>query len=108
LVQYCKTLGIQVQAWSPLARGKVLEDPALQDLMQKYGKTAAQICLRWCIDQDIVPLPKTTRAERMRENLDVYDFSLLADEVDRLLALPLSGFSGELPDEWPDRVKSPL
>jgi diketogulonate reductase-like aldo/keto reductase len=104
LVQYCKAQDIQVQAWSPLARGKVLDHPVFQSLTQKYRKTPAQICLRWCIDQGIVPLPKSQNKERIQENFEVFDFALLPEEIESLLALPLSGFSGELPDEWPDRV----
>jgi diketogulonate reductase-like aldo/keto reductase len=107
LVEYCKKLNIQVQAWSPLARGKVLESNALRGLSQKYSKSPAQICLRWCIDQDIVPLPKSTHPDRIKENMDVFDFQLSPEEIKLLHDLPLSGFSGELPDHWPERVTLP-
>ncbi|HVS58395.1 MAG TPA: aldo/keto reductase [Candidatus Saccharimonadales bacterium] len=80
LVQFCKDNDIAVEAYSPLAHGKGMDHPVLSELGSKHGKTPAQIMLRWCIEQGTVPLPKSVRQNRIRQNLDVFDFTL--DEAD--------------------------
>ena len=69
--------GIATEAWSPIGQGQgLLDDPALADLAAKYGRTPAQIVLRWHVQLDNIVFPKSMRAERMRENIDVFDFEL--------------------------------
>ena len=68
--------GIRTEAWSPLARGRVLGTPLLDDLADKHGRTPAQIVLRWHVELGNVVIPKASSPERLRENLDVFDFAL--------------------------------
>lgn len=99
-VSYCQAQGLLVEAWSPLGRASALEDPFLLKLAQKYGKTPAQICLRFALEQHILPLPKSSSLERMQENLDVFDFSLTPEEVSRLMTAPQGQWSGHYPDDF--------
>lgn len=103
-VAYSQSKGIVVEAWSPLGKGKVLKEEIITTLAEKYGKTASQICLRWCIQHNTIPLPKSVTQERIIENFHVFDFELTQEEVERIDSLPQMGFSGELPNEWPDTV----
>jgi diketogulonate reductase-like aldo/keto reductase len=73
-----------VQAWAPLARGKVRDDLFLQELSKKYSKTTSQIALRWIIQHGCVPLPGTSNKEHMKENFEVLDFKLTENEMDRI------------------------
>jgi diketogulonate reductase-like aldo/keto reductase len=79
--------GIIVEAYSPLTRGSHLGDATIEGLAKKYGKTSAQIMLRWCVEHGVVPIPKSSSPERMKENADVFDFSLSPDDVRALDAL---------------------
>ncbi len=104
VLAYCRERGIAIESWSPLARGKVFGDPLLESLAQKHSKTVSQVCLRWVIQHGVSVIPKSTSAERMAENLDVFDFTLSDQEMLEIDNLPEMGFSGELPNDWPDRV----
>lgn len=90
-VDFCKARNILVQAWSPLACGKALDIPEVRAIAARHGRTPAQVCLRWCLQNGILPLTKTTNEERMRENADVFDFELTADDLKVLAALPPCG-----------------
>ena len=98
---YCKERGIVVEAWSPLGRAKVLQDPLLISLAEKYGKTTSQICLRWELQHDIVPLPKSVHKERIKENTEIFDFDLSAEDMALIDAMPISGFSTHTPKDVP-------
>ncbi len=80
LVDFCKKHNILIEAYSPLAHGEGLDNPKLVEIAEKYDKTPAQIMIRWCIDIDTVPLPKSVTPVRIKSNFDVFDFSL--DEGD--------------------------
>lgn len=71
VVQFCRSKNIQVTAYSPLATGKILQHPDIRSVAERYGKTVAQLCIRYVIQKDLGPLPKSTRPERIRENADV-------------------------------------
>ena len=81
--------GVQAEAWAPFGegRGGLFQDPVLTEIGQKHGKTAAQVVLRWHLQRGVVVIPKSVRPERMRENIDVFDFSLSAEEMERIGAL---------------------
>lgn len=104
LVDFCKQNKIVVESWSPLARGKVFGNETLINISKKHKKSVSQICLRWIIQHEVVVIPKSTNPERMSENMDVFDFELSAAEMEQINALPEMGFSGELPNIWPDRL----
>jgi methylglyoxal/glyoxal reductase len=80
LVERCRQAGLVVEAYSPLSRGRKLEDPRLVAVAQKYGKTSAQIAIRWALQHDLVVIPKSVRKERIFENAQVFDFDI--DPVD--------------------------
>lgn len=87
LVEYCKTNGIIVEAYSPLAHAQKMDHPILDKIAKKYGKTNAQVMLRWCIDYGTVTLPKSTHKERIEENIDIFDFRLTKDDMAELAKL---------------------
>lgn len=98
---YCRDRGIAVEAWSPLGRAKVLDDPVIISLAEKYGKSASQICLRWEIQHGIVPLPKSVHADRIKENTEIFDFDLSAEDMALIDAMPITGFSTHTPKDVP-------
>ena len=93
-------LGIVTQAWSPLAQGLVLDDPAITSIAAEHGKTAAQIVLRWHIELGNVVFPKSVTVERLHENIDVFDFELSADELAQIEAVDRGERTGPDPDEF--------
>lgn len=95
-------LNVAVEAWSPIAQGAVLDDPVLVELAEKYGKTAAQVTLRWHIERGDIIFPKSVTPERVKENADIFDFTLTADEVNRITALDKGeeGRTGPNPDTF--------
>lgn len=90
-VDYCKSRGIVVEAWAPLGRMTMAGDAAISSIADAHGKTAAQISLRWEIQHGILPIPKSSHPERMKQNLSVFDFSLTEKEMTTLDALPPMG-----------------
>ncbi len=97
-VRYCQDHGILVQAWSPLGRTRVLEDPMILSLAEKYGVSPAKICLGFALQRGVQPLPKASSQERMRENLDLCSFEMEQEDIWRLATMPQTGWSGEHPD----------
>lgn len=91
-------LGIRTEAWSPLGRGKVLQDPVILDLASRHGRTPAQIILRWHLQLENIAIPKASSHERLRENLDIFDFSLEASEMSAIGALDSGQRTGSHPD----------
>src|SRR5919206_503228 len=81
--------GVQIESWGPFAEGRngLFTDPALSEIGAAHGKSVAQVVLRWLIQRDVVVIPKSVRPERMRENLDVFDFALTDDEMTRITAM---------------------
>jgi diketogulonate reductase-like aldo/keto reductase len=79
------------EAWGPFAEGKhgIFTNPVLVEIGQKYGKSAAQVALRWNIDRGVVVIPKSVHKNRMEQNFDIWDFKLTEDEIERIAALDL-------------------
>lgn len=98
-IRFCRENGIQVEAWRPIAHGK-LDRGALLDAAKKYGKTPAQITMRWHYQNGCRAIPKTTHKERMAENVDIFDFSLTEREMERITNLNTYVRTGESPDEF--------
>lgn len=86
--------GLVIEAWSPIGRGSLLKNPLLVKLAEKYGKSPAQICIRWCLQHDTIALPKSTNEGRMMENISVEDFEISAEDMAEIDAMPLTAFSG--------------
>ncbi|MGN6818598.1 MAG: aldo/keto reductase [Sphingomonas sp.] len=78
---------VAVQSWSPLGQGELLGDPVLQSLARKHERTAAQIILRWHVQNGLIVIPKTMNAGRMRENFEIFDFALDQDDLAAIAAL---------------------
>jgi len=87
LTDYCRNRGIVVEAYSTLSRGKRPNDEKLAAIGQKYGKTAAQIALRWALQNEIVIIPKSVHKERIIENADIFDFEISAADMSAINAL---------------------
>lgn len=87
LRSYCREHNIAVTAWAPLGKGIVFTHPVVKKLAEKYGKTPAQIVLRWQLEIGNIAIPKSSTPERIAENLAVFDFTLSADEVASISAL---------------------
>ncbi|SES18542.1 aldo/keto reductase [Salipaludibacillus aurantiacus] len=81
LHEYCKDKGIQLEAWSPLTRGRKFDDPRLMKLAEKYGKTPAQILLRWDLQNGVVTIPKSVTPSRIKQNTELFDFELTGEEL---------------------------
>lgn len=81
LIQYCRDHNITVEAYSPLAHAKAMDNKVIADIAKKHGKTYAQIMLRWCVEQDLVVLPKSVTPERIQQNIDIFDFKLDAEDM---------------------------
>ena len=87
--KYMKKYGTQIMSWGPFAEGKndYFDNPVLKEIGDKYGKSAAQTALRFLLQSDVVLIPKSVRKERMKENIDVFDFELTNEEMVRIEAL---------------------
>ncbi|MBQ3029132.1 MAG: aldo/keto reductase [Lachnospiraceae bacterium] len=102
-VTWCREHGIVPEAWRPLGAGAALTGDLMKELSEKYGKTPAQICLRWVLQHGLSPLVKSANPVRMRENLDVYDFTLSAEDMERMDTLPRDEAGAEKPEELVER-----
>jgi diketogulonate reductase-like aldo/keto reductase len=83
--------GILTEAWSPLAQGELLDDPLVAEIAKAHGRTPAQVVLRWHVEVGNVAIPKSATPERIRQNIEVFDFELSADETDRIAQLGSAG-----------------
>ena len=100
LREYCAEQGIAITSWSPLARGRILEEPTLQRISRKYGKSTAQIIVRWHLQHDLIVIPKSENPSRIAENMDVYDFELSFEDMKNIDALNLNERTGKDPDNF--------
>lgn len=98
LVDYCQDRGIVLEAWSPLKRGRVLDDPELQTIAAAHGVTTAQVVLRWMLQRGIVTIPKSVTPARIAANADLYGFSLSASDIAAVDALDRDERIGPHPD----------
>ena len=93
-------LGSSITAWSPLAQGKIADDPVIQDIARAHGKSAGQVTLRWFIQQNVIAIPRTTKVSRAEESFDIFDFELSEDDMKRVHALAVpDGRLGDWLDE---------
>lgn len=99
ITAYCQERGILIEASSPLGNGQILENDDLKSLAKQKEKTVAQICLRWELQRDLIVLPKTGKPQRLRENLDVFDFVLSEKEMEIIDNIPYCGGIGIDSDE---------
>lgn len=98
LLMFCRKEGIQVQSWRPLMHGN-LDIPLIQELSQRYGKTPAQIVIRWHLQHGILTIPKSVNPSRIQENANVFDFELTPEDMNRIDDLNEDKRFGVDPDE---------
>jgi 2,5-diketo-D-gluconate reductase A len=97
---YGRARGIATEAWAPIAQGKVLDDPTLNEIADRLGKSPAQVALRWHIQRGNIVFPKSTTPARIKENFELFDFQLELDDIARIDALDRgeAGRNGPHPD----------
>ena len=100
LRNFCKKHSMVVTSWSPLARGGLLDNALLQEIGEKYGKTAAQIIIRWHLQNGLVVIPKSVTPERIQSNIDVNDFELTSDEMKKVDVLNKDERTGTNPEKF--------
>ncbi|HSK67975.1 MAG TPA: aldo/keto reductase [Candidatus Limnocylindria bacterium] len=100
VVRYSRSQGMLLEAYSPLGVGRIFDVPEMQALADKYGRTIAQIAIRWSLERGYLPLPKSVTPERIRENTQVFDFELDPQDVEMMAGL--TGAAGTSAD--PDRI----
>lgn len=100
LREYCRTQGIQIEAWAPLAQGRLLDNEVLAEIAQSHGKSIAQVILRWDLQSGIVTIPKSIKEQRIIENGDVFDFELSPEEMGRIDGLNANQRFGADPDNF--------
>ncbi|WP_218628055.1 aldo/keto reductase [Sporosarcina sp. E16_8] len=97
---FCEANGIAVTSWSPLARGKLLAEPTLLNIGEQYGKTPAQVIIRWHLQNNLIVIPKSVTPERIRENSEVADFELSNEEMASINELNRDERTGTDPDTF--------
>ena len=100
-VAYCRKQNILLEAWSPLGTGRVLSHPQLMVIAVRYGISVAQLCIRWCLQNSFLPLPKSVTPSRIRENAQVFSFEISAEDMATINAIPEFGGSGLHSDKVP-------
>lgn len=93
----CKQENIQLEAWSPLKRGRLLEEPTILKIAKQYQKSAAQVILRWDLQSQVITIPKSITKERIIENADIFDFSLTDEDMESINQLNRNDRSGKDP-----------
>lgn len=97
-VDYCQSHHIVVEAWSPLGQRRLRDNEMLQSMAARYHRSLAQICLRFALQKGIVAIPKSANPERMRQNLEIFDFELDVEDMAAIEGMPPTAWSGEHPD----------
>lgn len=101
LYKFCKKRDILVEAWSPLIGGKAFRHEILKEISETYGKTVAQLCIAWSLQKGVLPLPKASSPERIKENMEVFDFEISQEDILKIKELELLGAIGPNPDTAP-------
>lgn len=97
---FCRKQDIQLEAWSPLMAGQLLDNTDLQEIADKYGKSIAQVILRWDLQNGVITIPKSTKEHRIAENSTVFNFELTADDMKRIDSLNQNHRVGPDPDNF--------
>ncbi|MGL5972849.1 MAG: aldo/keto reductase [Oscillospiraceae bacterium] len=104
LIDYCQSENIQVQAWSPLGgtgnKNGLLSNPTIVSLSKKYKKSSAQIIIRWNIQRNVIVLPKSVHQNRLKENIDVFDFEISLEDMSLISSLDIGGRIGSDPNNF--------
>ncbi len=100
IVNYCREKGIVVEAYSPFGTGAIFKVPEMNDMSKRYNKSIGQLCLRWCLQNGFISLPKSANPMRIKQNGEIFDFELSKEDMD--IISNLKGVCGEAPD--PDNI----
>ncbi|MGD6844174.1 aldo/keto reductase [Bacillus infantis] len=100
LREFCKQKGIQLEAWSPLKQGQLLDEPVITEIAEKHKKSPAQIILRWDLQNEVVTIPKSVKEHRIIENADIFDFELSSEDMEKIDALNKNERVGADPDNF--------
>ncbi|TCN27074.1 aldo/keto reductase [Mesobacillus foraminis] len=100
LQQYCREHDIQLEAWSPLMQGQLLDNPELQGIATRHGKSVAQIILRWDLHNGVITIPKSIKENRIIENSSIFDFELSSDDMEKIDGLNKNERVGPDPDNF--------
>jgi 2,5-diketo-D-gluconate reductase A len=95
LLDACEERDIALEAYSPLGTGRHLSDPRIEEIAERVGRTPAQVLIRWCVQRDLIVLPKSTHRERIAENAQVFDFELSDEDMAALDSLDETGGTAE-------------
>lgn len=98
IMEICKKHNIQLEAWGPLMQGKIFEILLMKELAEKYNKTISQIALRWDLQMGVVTIPKSITPERIKENMNIFDFEISKEDMDRIAQLNIGERIGPDPD----------
>ncbi|MDQ0230023.1 aldo/keto reductase [Metabacillus malikii] len=99
LHSFCKENQIQLEAWSPLMQGQLIDHPTLQEIADKYNKSTAQVILRWDIQNEVVTIPKSVKPHRIKENANIFDFELNSEDMEKINSLNENHRVGPDPDD---------
>ncbi|MBE5759672.1 MAG: aldo/keto reductase [Clostridiales bacterium] len=97
-VETCKKYGILTEAWSPLRTGEIFKNEKVKAMAEKYGRSMAQLCIRWVLQKGLLPLPKSVTPSRIEENAKIFDFNISAEDMAYLDSIDDCGWSGKDPD----------
>ncbi len=100
LRDYCKQHSIQMEAWSPLAQGKLLDNEVVKGIAEQHGKSTAQVIIRWDLEHEVITIPKSSNPDRIKQNFDVFDFELTKDDIRALDELNQNERMGPDPDNF--------
>ncbi|MBY0017720.1 MULTISPECIES: aldo/keto reductase [Bacillus] len=100
LQAFCKEQGIQMEAWSPLMQGQLLDNETLQEIAEKHDKTTAQVILRWDLQNGVITIPKSTKEHRIIANADIFNFELTKEDMEKIDALNQNHRVGPDPDNF--------
>ncbi|MDR0428260.1 MAG: aldo/keto reductase [Dysgonamonadaceae bacterium] len=97
-VDFCRKHEILIEAWSPLGTGRLLANPELSEIASHYNKSVALLCIRWCLQNNVLPLPKSVTPSRIEENTAAFDFEITPEDMQTINSMPYIGGSGLDPD----------
>ncbi|MGP4038403.1 aldo/keto reductase [Gracilibacillus sp. D59] len=97
---FCEKHDIKVEAWAPLGKARYFDHPVLQDLAAKYNKKPSQIIVRWQYQSGIITIPKSVHKERQQENVDIFDFALSTEDIEKIKSMDADKRIGAHPDEF--------
>lgn len=83
-IDFCQEKNIVLEAWAPLGKGKMLQNETLLKIAEKYKKSVAQLCLKWCLQNEVIPLPKSEKEDRMKQNLALFDFEITKEDMETI------------------------